>query len=245
MKKENILGVIFLILNFCLVAIAQEEIRVQGKPADLKRIKVLSIRCEVDKMSQYFHFDDHEKIGYVSTDSLENELAEILRQYGIKVVLNSPTVLTIDFTTPGGTLMTYVSLVVSEKAVLIRDSSNVKYITIWMATGYKRSQIYPQPFKNLVLTFIKNWGEAKGRSLDLPFEKHPEYIIVKLHPEKKFEFNDIIYTHDEMVEILEAVPDIKLMIIKILSSWETRSDTSPVFKKLKDAGFNAKIEFNF
>lgn len=244
MKKENILGVIFLILNFCLVAIAQEEIRIQGKPADLKGIKVISIRCEVDKMSQHFHFDDYEKNGYVSTDSLESELAKILRQYGIKVEPNSPTILTVDFTTPGGTLMTYVSFIVSEKTVLMRDSSK-KDITIWMATGYERSQIYPQPFKNLVLTFIKNWGEAEGISMDMPFEKHPEYIIVKLLPEKKFEFNGIIYTHDEMLEILEVVQDVQHMIIKILSSWETRSDASQVFKKLKDAGFNAKIEFNF
>jgi len=114
-----------------------------------------------------------------------------------------------------------------------------------MATGYERGKIYPQPVRRLSHAFIQQWAMANNNSISLQAERQPDVLVVKLLPRKKFEFNNQIYAYSQLLSVLANITDVQQKLIKVQSAWQTRSDAGTIFKIIKDAGFNAKIDFKF
>jgi len=234
-----IMALVSAVCSVAFAGITDGDIKVQGDTADLKGIQSLAVQCKVRGANLYLKGEGDSP----STDMVVSSVTDELKAIGITVDTNAPTVLLVECDTPGGTFMTYVNFIVQERAVLLRDRTSERKITIWMATGYQRGQVHPEPVGRLTRTFGRHWAEANGKTISLPPEKRTEELVVKLMPQSQCEVNGKTYSHDELIAALKKMEGADKKLIKVSSGWPTRSDMGAVFKMLKDAGFNAKIDF--
>jgi hypothetical protein len=223
-----------------LAGLEDGDLRIQGDKNDLRGVASLAIQCEISGINLHLKGDGKPP---VTTNDVTQAVSQQIEKAGLVVKPDAPTTLTIEFDTPRGTLTTYVNFIIAERTALLRDHTVERKIPIWMATGYERGQVYPEPVGRLTRALLSNWGEANGKKVDLPPEKKPGVTTVILLRDKRFSLNGKEYPHSELVDVVKSLPETERELVKVQSGWETRSDAGGVFKALKDAGFNAKIDF--
>lgn len=223
------------------------EIKIQGDQEALRGIESLSVLTRIRGMNLYLAGS---RMGgkdrdLPSADEVKQAVTQQLEAAGFDIQDDAPTTLTIEFDTPEATFMTYVNFIISEKATLVRDANEEKTIAVWGATGYQRGEVFPEPVGRLVHALVSSWAQVNGKKLVLQPPQNPATTIVRLLPDKKFSLNGREYGHDQLVEVVGALPEAEREVVQVVSDWVTRSDAAPVFKILKDAGFNARIDFQF
>ncbi len=243
MNRKSLLFLVLVVIassRIVQAGLTDGDIKVQGDKSDLRGVRSLSIRYEIRGVN--FYLKGKGDSG-ASMKDVKLDITQALEKAGLSVSADSPTILTVEFDTPGGTFMTYVNFILHKRVTLPRDKTIERKIPIWMATGYERNQVFPEPVRRLTRTLIAHWAEANGKEVSLPPEEKPIVIIVKLLPDKQFELSGKKYPHDKLLAVIQAIPQVEKKLIKVQSGWNTRADAGPLFRILKDAGLKAKIDF--
>ena len=234
MKKIIFLSIIAaLVFNYTDAhsSLHDGEIIVQGEQDNLRGVSTLEVECTIRGTNFYLTGRENPEL---TIDNVKLSVTHQLEKAGITVNESAPTALIVEFDTPGGTLMTYVNFIVVNKA---------RGEVIWMATGYDRGKVYPEPVERLTRRMLLQWTEANDKALDIPAEKKRSIIVITLLPGRQFSINDKRYPYQELINVLKAFPPIECDVVKVQSDWNTRSEMGSIYKLLVDSGFNAKIDY--
>jgi hypothetical protein len=231
----------FLLFGYVFAQKEENGVMIMGEEQNLKGMSVLSVKTEIIGNNLYLQGEGDPSI---DTDFVRDFVIKELENAGLKVGEDSDRFLTLVFYTPEATFMTYVNLVITDGDLVINKETGERREPLWLAQGYERFQVYPQPITRIANIFIKHWASVNGKKVDIAEEKEPSIINIDLLSDKKFIMNNMIYAQDDIIAVIKSIPGAEREKIILKSTFDTRAVAGDLYKRCIDNGLPVSLKYD-